>query len=122
MNYLKKFGFCFLYTIISIFILTLIITIFNYFEIFNEKTMSILRIIIPIVGFLIGGFLIGKKSNKSGYIEGLKYGIIVSLIILSSNIFIIKNNFKISYLLFYLILIVSSILGSMIGINKKNND
>ena len=119
MNYIKKIGFSLLYTLCSILILTLIVTIFNYFEVFGEKTISIFKIIIPIISFIIGGFYVGKRSNKSGYIEGLKFGIISSIIIIIFNFLAFDNSFKLKYLLFYSILIISSILGSMIGINRK---
>ena len=119
MRYLKKLGFSFIYIITSILILTFISTIFSYFNIFSDKVMSIVKIIIPIIGLLIGGFYIGKRTNKKGFLEGLKLGLIFSLLLIIFNILVLNNSFKLKYLLFYLILIASSILGSMIGINKK---
>lgn len=120
MKYLKKLGFSFIYIISSILILTFIITIFNYFNIINNKTISIFKILIPIISLFIGGYYIGKKSNKKGYLEGLKLGIIFSLFIIIFNFLVLSNSFKLKYLLFYIIIIISSILGSMIGINKKS--
>ena len=119
MKYLKKLGFSFLYIIGSILILTFITTILSYFNILNDKITSIIKIIIPIISMLIGGFYIGKRSNKKGFLEGLKLGGIFSCILIIFNYLALDNSFKFKYMLFYIILIISSILGSMIGINRK---
>ena len=119
MKYLKKLGFSFLYIIGSILILTFITTILSYFNILNDKVTSIVKIIIPIISMLIGGFYIGKNSLKKGFLEGIKLGLIFSIILIIFNYLALGNSFKFKYMLFYIILIISSILGSMIGINRK---
>lgn len=117
MKYLKKIGFASLYSLSSILILTLILTIFSYFNIMSEKIVSIFKIIIPIISLIIGGFYIGKRSNKQIVIEGLKLGSIFSLVLILFNL-IFSNPFKVKYILFYLILIGASIMGSIIGASK----
>ncbi|MBR6690644.1 MAG: TIGR04086 family membrane protein [Bacilli bacterium] len=119
MKYLKNLGMSFIYIIVTILVLTFITTILSYFNILNDKITSIIKIIIPIISMLIGGFYIGKKSLKKGFLEGLKLGGIFSLILIIFNYLALNISFKFKYLLFYLILIITSILGSMIGINKK---
>lgn len=119
MKYLKNLSFSLAYIIGSILILTFITTIFSYFNIMNDKIVSIIKIIIPVISFLIGGFYIGKKSLKKGFLEGLKLGLIFSIILVIFNYLALGNSFKLKYLLFYLILNIASILGSMIGINRK---
>ena len=119
MNYLKKLGISLLYILISLLILTFIITTFYYFDLMSDKTLSIFKIIIPVFSMILGGFITGRKSNKSGYIEGLKLGLITSILFIIFNFLAFNNSFKLKYLLFYIILIISSILGSMIGINRK---
>lgn len=119
MKYLKKLGISLLYILASILILTFIVTVFYYFDLMSDKTLSIFKIIIPVFSMLLGGVIIGRKSNKSGYIEGLKLGLITSILLIIFNFLALDNSFKIKYILFYIILIISSILGSMIGINRK---
>ena len=121
MKYFKKLVFSFIYIIATLLILTFITTILSYFNIINDKLTSIIKIIIPITTLFIGGFYIGKNSRKKGFIEGLKLGLIFSFIIIIFNYLALDYSFKLKYLLFYLILNVSCILGSMIGINKKQN-
>lgn len=106
-----------LYTLILFLILTLTITILNYFNIFNYKTMNIIKIIIPLLTFCCGGFMIGKYSEKNGWFEGLKLSSFMSIVLIILSL--ILKTFKIKYLLYIFILIISGILGSMIGINKK---
>ena len=122
MKYLKNLGMSFIYIIATILILTFIITILSYFNIMNDKVTSIFKITIPIIALLIGGIYIGKRSLKRGFLEGLKLGAIFSLILIIFNYLALGNSFKIKYLLFYIILIISSILGSMIGINRRKNN
>jgi len=119
MKYLKNLGISFLYIIGVLLVLTFITTIFSYFNIFNDKITSIIKIIIPVISMFVGGFYIGKKSLKKGFLEGLKLGAIFSSILIIFNYLALDNSFKFKYLLFYIILIITSIFGSMIGINRK---
>ena len=79
-----------------------------------------IKFIIGIISFIIGGYFIGNKSTKKGYIKGIKFSLI--LIIFMIIISIIFNTFKYKSIIYYLVLIISSTIGSMIGINKKNKD
>ena len=119
MKYLKKLFFSFIYIISSLLIITFIVTLLNYFNIINDKLIPIFNILIPSICLFIGGFYIGKNSNNNGYLEGLKLGSLFSIFLLIFNFLAFNNSFKLKYLLFYLIIIISCILGSMIGINKR---
>ena len=105
----------------SLLILTFLVTFFSYFNLMSDKFVSIFKIIIPIISLLIGGFYIGKRSSKKGSIEGFKLGLIFSILLIIFNFLAFDYSFKFKYLLFYFILIVSSILGSMIGISIKKD-
>lgn len=115
-NYLKNI----LFTFITIITSCIIITIFNYFNILNNNLLKIISIIIMIFSLLLGGFLTGKKANKKGYLEGLKFGTIIVLIILIFNLLVFKNKFNLINILYYFTLLFSSVIGSMVGILKKN--
>ena len=122
MKYLKNLGISFLWIISTILLLTFIITFFNYFNIISDKIISIFKILIPIISLFIGGIQIGKRSKNKGWLEGLKLGLIFSMFLLIFNFLAFSNSFKLKYLLFYLIIIISSIFGSMIGINRKKGN
>lgn len=119
MNDLKKLGFSYLYTNISILVCTLIITSLSIINFTSSKSTSILELISIILCLFINSFLLGKKASNKGYLEGLKLGFSVSLtyLILSILVFSFHINFK--NILFYILLIIISMFGSMIGINKK---
>ena len=112
----KNIGIMALIILISSFFITLL----NYFDILSGSFLSILKIIIMIVSFFTGGFLTGRNSNSKGWLEGLKLGVIFSSLLFIINIFLIKN-FAFKNILYFIILIVSSIVGSMIGISKKRD-
>lgn len=117
MKYLKKLLKSFLYGVSSIIILTFIITLFNYFDIINGKLLSILKIIIPLFSLSLSGYMIGKNANKNGWLEGLKIGLIITLLIMIYNL--IFDTLTLKDIIFYLALIISAIVGSILGINKK---
>ena len=58
-----------------------------------------------------------KKANKNGWLEGLKISLIIVLVLIT--ITAILGEFSPKKLTFYLILIISGIFGSILGINTK---
>lgn len=119
MNYLKLLGRSLLYIVSILLASTIIMTILNYFNIFGSKLTTLFKIIIPIISMFVGGFIVGKSAKSKGWLEGLKLGIIVIVLLLLINLIILKPNWELRNIIFYLILIISTIFGSMIGINKK---
>ena len=61
MKYIKNLTKTLLYTIIFFIISSLILTIFNYFNIINYQILNIGKIIIPILSIGFSGLLMGKK-------------------------------------------------------------
>lgn len=112
-NYLKSY----LYLFSLIIILTFILSITNYF--FNIQ-IKIIKLLIPIISILISSIILGKNTKSKAYIEGIKFtSIYIFLSIILSIIF--KNPFSIKLILSYFLILLSGIIGSMIGINLKNN-
>lgn len=116
---MKKIGKALLYSIGTILILTFIVTLLNYFNIFSYKIVVIFKIIIPILSIFIGGLVMGGKSTNKGWLEGIKYGIIFIIILCIMNYLILRTGFKIQDLIYYLIITLASSFGSIIGINYK---
>ena len=116
-KYLKSL----LYILISLIISSLIIALFSYFNILVSSAIKYFKLILVILSFMIGGLYIGKKSGSKGYIEGLKVSAISILIILLLNLLGFNYFFSINLLILYIIIIISTTLGSIIGINKKRN-
>lgn len=118
MKYLKTLSKTLLFTIIFFIFLTLLLTIFNYFNIINYQILNIGKIIIPILTLMFGGLLMGKKASKNGWLEGLKISLIIIIILIIITLII--NKFSPKKLTYFLILIISGIFGSILGINTKN--
>lgn len=96
---------------------TLFITLFNYFNLLPSKIISIIKLILPLTAIGISSYRLGKQSEKKGYLEGLKLGIIIIFIFLI--LILILDKITLKSLLYYSILLLTSILSSMIGINRK---
>lgn len=101
---------------------TLLISILYYLNILNDGFNNYLLLLSSFISMLVGGIYIGLKSKEKGYIEGLKIGLISIFILMILSIILYKTNINSKNIIYYLILLSSSILGSMIGINKKKTD
>ena len=117
---LKKILFTTLYYFISLLIGNILITLLSYFNIINNNITNIISFLYPLILIIINSFLLGKTTLKKGYLEGLKFGLLISIIFLL--ITIITNNFNPKILIYYIIIITSSTLSSMIGINHKEKN
>ncbi|MDD2391946.1 MAG: TIGR04086 family membrane protein [Bacilli bacterium] len=106
---------------IIILFLTFIVTLLNYTNLFSYKIVNISKIIIPIISVFITSFTLGKKSISKGYLEGIKFSVIFNLILVIYNYLISKNSFELIDLMYFTFIIVFSILGSVIGINRKKD-
>lgn len=115
LNYLKSS----LYTIGVMIICTIIITLLNYFNIINGTLLNIIHYIIPIISVMVGSFMLGRSSSKKGYVEGLKYAGIWSIIFLVINIF--TKGLDWSSIIFFILLVFLSMLSSILGINRRKN-
>lgn len=122
MKYLKNIIFSLGITIAILFIFTFILTILSYFNITNDSITTVFKMIIPIISVLTSSIYLGINSSKKGWLEGLKLGLIITILLFLFNILGLNKNIKINQLLFYGILIFSSIVGSMIGISRKKSN
>ena len=113
-NYLHSIAYFFIILLIATFITTLL----NYFNILPSKIISIIKLLIPIISISIASFKLGRNSKQKGYLEGLKIGITIITVFIIITLLI--NKIQIKSFLYYLIILLSSILSSTLGINKKS--
>lgn len=114
-NYLIAIG----YFLLVVAVFAIILTIFNYYDIVTNKLFKVIKVLIPSLALFIGGYKVGNNANKKGYIEGIKLSLIIIVILFMFSYLGFNASFSISLILYYIILIISSMLGAMIGINKK---
>ena len=123
MFFFKKLGKSFLISLITLLVLTLIVTIFNYIGLFNLSIVNVFSYITPFISLFIGGVIMGKNTVNKGWLEGIKFGLICIIIFIIFNYLAFDTFFNISNIILYIITLTASILGSIIGINfKKNNE
>lgn len=108
-NYLKSYAYLFG----SILILTIILSIINYF--FNIP-VKVIKLLIPIISILLSTIILGKNTKSKAYLEGIKFTSLYLILSIIISI-ITKNTFNFKLILCYLLILLSGIIGSMIGIN-----
>lgn len=117
MKYLKSLGLF----IGSFLISNIIISILSYFELLNPTIIEILKILVIISSCIISSIYLGLKSSKKGYLEGLKLGGIIIVILTLLTLILKPITFNKFTWLYYLIILGLEVLGSTIGINKKKS-
>ena len=88
----------------------------------SNKGSSVLSIIIMVILFLIFGIIEGMNTDKKGFIAGFKIGLFLLVLMMLINLTLFQSPFGISRLIYYVILIFSSVFGAMIGINRKKKE
>lgn len=101
-----------------VFIFPFFISIINLFGLYTHKI--VILVLMGIIS-LISGILIGRRTLKRGYINGLTLGIILSTFYFIFSL-LFKNSYTINTLIYYLIIIVFTTVGSMFGIQKKQEN
>lgn len=118
MDYLKKYGKTAIIIggIVLLYISLLAVT--HNLGILKLSSIGKINFVVMAISLFLGGFMRGKKASKKGYLEGLKLGGIVVGVLFIINILCYRH-VDLYVFLYYIVLIVSSIIGSMIGINLR---
>ncbi len=115
LNYMKTLG----YFIVSLLILSLVLSLINLITPISSGALTILSTISLMVIYFIIGFKRGKVTSSKGWWCGIKNGLILCLTLLLISLIFFTKNIKLSTFIYYGILILVTIFGSIIGINKK---
>lgn len=110
-NYLKDY----LILLSIIIILTIILSIINYFIPFDN---TIELICIPAIAMFISCIMLGKCCKQKAFIEGIKFS---SIYLITTTIIklLIHSEFNYKVIILYFLILFTSIIGSMLGINLK---
>ena len=114
LNYLKYFGIFFLF-IIGIAVITSLINLTGI----KSVTISKLSVILTAISFFIIAIFASHNTKERGIILGLKLGLSFVILLILINLIIFKSPFNIDRLIYYIILIASSLLGGSLGKNIK---
>lgn len=118
MQKLKSFIKPTIFLLITFILYLALLVIFHYSGLLKLQSVAKINfIVVSLVTFVVG-ISKGKKTSKKGYLEGLKLGlIVVGILFLLNTIF--YRSFSLYLLLYYSVILASSTIGSMIGINLK---
>lgn len=119
---LKNLFISVVYTFIFVLGLSLIFSTLNYFNIIKDNLFNVIKILIPVISIFIGAFRLGKKAEKKGWLEGIKLGSIVILLMFIFSLIFFRNSITLKTILYYFILLVTAIVSSMVGISFKKID
>ena len=111
-----------IYTIGIILIGTLINSILYYFNITTDKINSIILYLIGIISIFTGALKLAQNSNQKGIISGLIYFIFAFIIMIFLSSIVFKTKFNLQNIIYYIAILIFSVLGGIIGKNKKDND
>lgn len=98
-----------------VFIFPILLGILN---LLGVQTSKVVILVVMAIGTFISGFYLGKNSLKKGYLRGALLGIILSLVLFLFSL-LFKNTYTFSSLIYYIIIIISSMIGASLGIQKK---
>lgn len=118
MKNVKKYAKISLIWFVFLLLYLVILTLLNYFQVIKFNSISKINFVVTAIIVLILGILNGRNAQKKGYLEGLKLGGIIILILFLLNIILFRK-FSLNTLIYYAIILVSSTISSMIGINLK---
>ncbi len=88
----------------------------------STSITTIVLLVLNISFFIFLGFNNGNRSMKKGYLTGFITGLILILLLYLVNILFLQGEFNINQFIYYLILILSSTFGGMIGKAKKKEE
>jgi len=115
LNYIIKYLKALAIPFISLIIMAILFSITN---LLGFKTNNIFILIAMAIVMFISGYLLSKEFIKKKYIHGLIFGIIMSgLYLLLSLIF--RNKLTFNTIIYYLVITISSMLGSMFSSAKS---
>ena len=114
-NYLKYMS---IFLIMEL-LITFIISLFNLLGL-NSGITSIILFITNIILFFVLTFHNAFRKQRKGLLEGLILGSLFIFLMFTIKSILFDTSIGLSTIIFYIILIIVSILGGTMGVNKKS--
>lgn len=115
LNYIIKYLKTLAIPFISLIIMSILFSITN---LLGFKTNNIFILIAMSIVMFISGYLLSKEFTKKKYIHGLIFGIITSILYLLLSL-IFNKELTFNTFIYYVVIIISSMLGSMFSSAKS---
>ncbi len=117
-SYLKNIS----YFGIAIIILSFISTLLNFFTSVSISFINTFNTLSLLLIYFVLCFKQGKLSSSKGWWCGLKNSLILTFTLLLISLIFFTKDIKLSTFLYYGILILGGMFGSIVGINKKKEN
>ena len=118
LKYLNSILKVLLINILLILLLSSFTTLLYYFNLLSSGVYNIFKLLIPLFSIFITTISFTKQVKEKGWLEGLKLGLLLIIVFITISSFA-NTSFNIKMMLYYLIILITAILGGMIGINKS---
>ena len=109
---MKKYIKNFIFILLEITIITLVLTLLNYFNILPTSIYSYLELASVFIILYFNSKKLSRHSSKLTFLEGIKIGLFFIFIFSICNI-ISKNVFSIRTFIYYLLIMLTPLLGSI---------
>lgn len=116
---MKKYVFPGLYSLGVILIGALFSSLLYYLNVTGDKLNSSILYATSIIAIFVGALKLAKNLKYKGLITGVIYFSIWFIIMLFFSLVIFKASFSIKNIIYYLVLLIFSILGSILGKNMQ---
>lgn len=100
--------------------ITFIMSLLNLLGI-NSGITTIIMLICNLLIFFFLSYFNAYKQKKKGFLEGIILGILFIIFMVMIKVILFDSGIGISTIIYYLILFITSILGGMMGVNKKSD-
>lgn len=116
---MKKYLLPIIYSVSIILVGGLISTVLYYFDITSTKVNTIFLYATAILSMFVGSLKLAKELNHKGFITGLLYFLFWFIIMLFLSLVIFKASFTLKSLIYYVVILLFSMLGGVLGKNLK---
>ena len=97
----------------------LVINIFEFFNILPEAITAGLKVLVIIIAIFSSAYRMINSQVSKGWLVGIKLAIAYMIILLLINFLLLNQGFSLKLLLYFTLITLSSVLGAMIGVFKK---
>ena len=105
---MKKYLKTFIRMTIEVIVVTLVLSLLSYFNILSDKIYKYMELLFMVLILYFNGIRLGKYS----FLEGIKIGGVAVITFILLNM-IFEHEFNINLLIYYLIIFLLPVLGSM---------
>lgn len=101
-------------------VMLLLSAVMLFFDISNSFSAPFATVSVA-VGSFLAAFYASRKAESRGYLVGLTVGVVAFLAVMLISLAVSKDSVGLNTLFHFIIIVVSSLIGGILGINVGNN-